>query len=44
MGAKKWSKKDLDFFKNLINDKFQEVQLDFDESKKRADDIKTSTQ
>ena len=44
MGAKKWSKKDLDFFKNLINKKIQEVQLDIDESKKRADDIKTSTQ
>ena len=44
MSVKKWSKKDLDFFKNLINEKIKEVQLDIDESKKRADDIKTSTQ
>ena len=40
MNKEKWSKKDLDFFKTLINEKIQEVKSDIDEGKKRADDIK----
>ena len=44
MAKKKWSKKDIDFFQNLIRTKIIEVTNDLDDEKKRADDIKTSTQ
>jgi len=44
MAKKKWSKKDIDFFQNLIRTKIVEVSNDLDDEKKRADDIKTSTQ
>jgi len=44
MAKKKWSKKDIDFFKNVIRTKIVEVSNDLDDEKKRADDIKTSTQ
>ena len=44
MAKKKWTKKDFDFFKDVIKNKIIEVSNDLDDQKKRAEDIKTSTQ
>ena len=44
MSKNKWSDKDIKFFKDLIKSKIVEVTNDLEEEKKRADDIKTSTQ
>ena len=44
MGTKKWSKKDISFFENLIKSKIVEVSNDLEDEKNRAEDIKTSTQ